>query len=93
MQETANAIAGGDMSARVETTDERTEVGRLGASLNSMLGQIERAFAEREASEERLRRSWPMRPTSSGPRSPRSEATRRRSGWVRPATRTSSRRR
>ncbi len=56
MQETANAIAGGDMSARVETTDERTEVGRLGASLNSMLGQIERAFAEREASEERLRR-------------------------------------
>jgi two-component system OmpR family sensor kinase len=56
MQETANAIAGGDMSARVETTNERTEVGRLGASLNSMLGQIERAFAEREASEERLRR-------------------------------------
>jgi two-component system OmpR family sensor kinase len=56
MQQTANAIAAGDMSARVETTDERTEVGRLGASLNSMLGQIERAFAEREASEERLRR-------------------------------------
>ena len=56
MQQTANAIAAGDMSARVETTDERTEVGRLGAALNSMLGQIERAFAEREASEERLRR-------------------------------------
>ena len=56
MQQTANAIAAGDMSARVETTDERTEVGRLGASLNSMLGQIERALAEREASEERLRR-------------------------------------
>jgi two-component system OmpR family sensor kinase len=56
MGQTANAIAGGDMSARVETTDERTEVGRLGASLNAMLGQIERAFAEREASEDRLRR-------------------------------------
>jgi two-component system OmpR family sensor kinase len=56
MQQTANAIAAGDLSARVETTDERTEVGRLGASLNAMLGQIERAFAEREASEERLRR-------------------------------------
>ena len=56
MQQTANAIAAGDMSARVETTDERTEVGRLGAALNSMLGQIEGAFAEREASEERLRR-------------------------------------
>ncbi len=56
MQQTANAIAAGDMSARVGTTDERTEVGRLGAALNSMLGQIEHAFAEREASEERLRR-------------------------------------
>jgi two-component system OmpR family sensor kinase len=55
MQETANAIAAGDLSARVETTDERTEVGRLGAALNAMLGQIERAFAQREASEERLR--------------------------------------
>jgi two-component system OmpR family sensor kinase len=56
MEQTANAIAAGDMSARVETTDGRTEVGRLGAALNSMLGQIEGAFAEREASENRLRR-------------------------------------
>ena len=56
MEQTANAIAAGDMSARVETTDRRTEVGRLGAALNTMLGRIERAFAEREASEERLRR-------------------------------------
>lgn len=55
MELTANAIAGGDLSARVESKDERTEVGRLGAALNSMLAQIERAFAEREASEERLR--------------------------------------
>jgi two-component system OmpR family sensor kinase len=56
MEHTANAIAAGDMAARVETTDERTEVGRLGAALNSMLGQIEVAFADREASENRLRR-------------------------------------
>jgi len=56
MEQTANAIAAGDMSARVDTTDERTEVGRLGAALNTMLGRIEHAFAEREASEERLRR-------------------------------------
>jgi two-component system, OmpR family, sensor kinase len=55
MELTANAIAAGDLSARVESTDERTEVGRLGVALNSMLAQIERAFAEREASEERLR--------------------------------------
>jgi two-component system, OmpR family, sensor kinase len=56
MEQTANAIAGGDLSARVESTDERTEVGRLGAALNAMLGQIERAFDQRQASEDRLRR-------------------------------------
>ena len=32
---------------RVEPADDRTEVGRLGLSLNAMLGQIEEAFAER----------------------------------------------
>ena len=53
---TAAAIADGDLSRRVEVTDPRTEVGRLGLSLNAMLAQIERAFAERLASEERLRR-------------------------------------
>jgi two-component system OmpR family sensor kinase len=56
MGHTAGAIAGGDLSHRVEATDPRTEVGRLGISLNAMLDRLERAFAEREASEERLRR-------------------------------------
>jgi two-component system OmpR family sensor kinase len=56
MTETANAIAGGDLSHRVEMTDERTEVGRLGVAFNAMLGQIEGALAQREASEERMRR-------------------------------------
>jgi two-component system OmpR family sensor kinase len=56
MARTASEIAAGDLSKRVEDTDERTEVGQLGASLNVMLSQIERAFREREASEERLRR-------------------------------------
>ena len=56
MGETAGAIAAGDLSRRVEPADERTEVGRLGLALNSMLGQIEVAFAERTASESRLRR-------------------------------------
>ncbi len=55
MEATANAIAAGDLSRRVETTDERTEVGRLGSALNKMLAQIERAFRERQASEDRLR--------------------------------------
>ena len=54
--ETAGAIAAGDLSRRVEPEDDRTEVGRLGRSLNAMLAQIEAAFEERRASESRLRR-------------------------------------
>ncbi|MBB1253374.1 HAMP domain-containing histidine kinase [Streptomyces sp. OF3] len=53
---TAAAIGSGDLGRRVEHTGTRTEVGRLGTALNAMLGQIERAFQERQASEERLRR-------------------------------------
>ena len=53
---TAGAIAGGDLSRRVDREESTTEVGRLGGALNAMLGQIERAFAERRASEDRLRR-------------------------------------
>ena len=53
---TAGAIAGGDLSHRVEDADPRTEVGRLGLSLNAMLDRLEGAFAERQASEDRLRR-------------------------------------
>ena len=56
MGHTAGAIAGGDLSHRVESTDPRTEVGRLGIALNAMLDRLERAFGEREASEDRLRR-------------------------------------
>jgi two-component system, OmpR family, sensor kinase len=56
MGETAGAIAAGDLTRRVEPTDERTEVGRLGIALNAMLSQIEAAFEERRRSEHRLRR-------------------------------------
>jgi two-component system, OmpR family, sensor kinase len=56
MGETADAIAAGDLFRRVEPANRRTEVGRLGLALNGMLGQIEQAFAERQASGERLRR-------------------------------------
>ena len=52
----ASEIAGGDLSRRVDTADDRTEVGRLGRSLNEMLAQIERAFAARQVSENQLRR-------------------------------------
>ena len=53
---TAGAIAAGDLGRRVEPAEPRTEVGRLGLSLNAMLARLEEAFAERRASEERLRR-------------------------------------
>lgn len=63
IERTAEGIAAGDLSRRVPDQDPRTEVGRLGRSLNTMLSQIESAFrlrAESEAaarrSEERLRR-------------------------------------
>jgi two-component system OmpR family sensor kinase len=56
MATTAGAIAAGDLSRRVASTDERTEVGQLGNALNTMLTGIEGAFAARAASEDRLRR-------------------------------------
>jgi two-component system, OmpR family, sensor kinase len=57
IEQTAGAIAAGDMSRRVPERDPRTEVGRLGRSLNVMLSQIESAFHARERSEESARRS------------------------------------
>ncbi len=56
MEATADAIADGDLTRRVDAPDPRTEVGRLGLALNTMLGRIETAFAEKSASEERMRR-------------------------------------
>lgn len=56
MVETAAAIADGDLSRRVPDADPETELGRLGAALNEMLGQIEAGIREREAAEARLRR-------------------------------------
>jgi two-component system OmpR family sensor kinase len=55
MAETADAIASGDLGRRVPQETPTTEVGRLGTALNEMLTQIEGAFAEKSASEERLR--------------------------------------
>ncbi|HUZ22045.1 MAG TPA: HAMP domain-containing sensor histidine kinase [Acidimicrobiales bacterium] len=55
IEETAGQIADGDLSLRVDDDDPATEVGRLGAALNVMLAQIEHAFTEQRASEDRLR--------------------------------------
>ena len=52
----AKDIAAGDLTRRVEPATPRTEIGRLGLALNAMLSQIEAAFAQRTASERRLRR-------------------------------------
>jgi two-component system, OmpR family, sensor kinase len=57
IERTAEAIAAGDLGRRVPERDPRTEVGKLGRSLNAMLAQIESAFRARTASEESARRS------------------------------------
>lgn len=56
MEVSAGAIAAGDLSRRIEHAESKTEVGRLGLALNTMLSRIEEAFSARAASEERLRR-------------------------------------
>jgi two-component system OmpR family sensor kinase len=56
IEDTAAAIAAGDLGRRIESVDRSTEVGRLGLALNSMLARIEAALTAREASEQRLRR-------------------------------------
>ena len=56
VEATAERIADGDLSQRVPDMPEGTEIGRLSASLNGMLGQIETAFHARQDSEDRLRR-------------------------------------
>jgi two-component system OmpR family sensor kinase len=55
MGETARSIEAGELHRRVAPATDATEVGRLGLALNSMLDQLEAAFAERAASEQRLR--------------------------------------
>jgi two-component system, OmpR family, sensor kinase len=55
MASTADQIAAGDLSRRVEQLDERTEAGRLGSAFNTMLAQIEEAFHQRGESEAKVR--------------------------------------
>lgn len=55
MSDTAGEIAAGDLSRRVEDEDPRTETGRLGISLNTMLHQIEDSVRKREESEAKMR--------------------------------------
>jgi len=56
IEATAEKIAAGDLSARLEIFEPDTEVGRLSTSLNQMLSRIEESFAARAESEDKLRR-------------------------------------
>ena len=56
IEETAEKIAAGDLSARLDNYEPETEVGRLSTSLNIMLSRIEEAFDARMQSEDKLRR-------------------------------------
>ena len=55
IEDTAAAIAAGDLTQRVPVRQADDEVTSLSRSLNTMLARIESSFAVREASEERMR--------------------------------------
>jgi two-component system OmpR family sensor kinase len=52
----ASAIADGDFSKRLPGATPNTEVGRLNRSMNTMLGRIDRAFADRARTIDQMRR-------------------------------------
>jgi two-component system OmpR family sensor kinase len=53
---TADAITAGSLSERAPAAPRRSEIGRVATALNRMLDQIQTAFAQRDATEGRLRR-------------------------------------
>jgi two-component system, OmpR family, sensor kinase len=57
VESAAQAVAAGDLTQRVPEGDARTEIGSLSRSFNTMVAQVEEAFAERAASEAEARAS------------------------------------
>jgi len=57
VEQTAAAIAAGELDRRVPQRDPRTEVGRLSLALNGMLAQIQNAVASSELSADQARTS------------------------------------
>ena len=56
MARTADDITkGGDLTERMAGADDKTEVGRLGAAINTMLDRIQQAFGARLNSERKVR--------------------------------------
>jgi two-component system OmpR family sensor kinase len=53
---TADAIAAGSLGERAPAEPKKSEIGRVGIALNRMLDEIQAAFAQRDATERRLRR-------------------------------------
>ncbi|WP_017557422.1 sensor histidine kinase [Nocardiopsis baichengensis] len=56
IERTAQAIAAGDLDARVPEEDPASEAGRLGTALNTMLGELSASLRERERAADRMRR-------------------------------------
>ena len=56
MEKTAAKIAAGDLSQRIPSAPENTEVGSLAASLNTMLSRIESSFHEQEETTNKMKR-------------------------------------
>ena len=57
MERTAAAITdAGDLGQRVDHPGERTELGRLGVTLNAMLGRLQGSFVAQQVTEGKLRR-------------------------------------
>jgi len=56
VEATAARFADGDFDQRLSVATPNTEVGRLNRSLNSMLGRIDRAFADRARTIDQMRR-------------------------------------
>jgi two-component system, OmpR family, sensor kinase len=54
IEDTAAAIAAGDLTRRIPEPVAQDEVASLSRSLNAMLAQIEQSFAVREASEQKM---------------------------------------
>ncbi len=57
VEQTAAAIAAGQLDRRIPQRDPRTEVGQLSLALNGMLTQIQEALASSESSAEKARSS------------------------------------
>lgn len=55
MERAAGTITAGRLDRRLPDTDPRTEIGRLGLVLNTMLDRLQAALKERQASEDRMR--------------------------------------